>query len=208
MFLFFGGFWGVGPDAADEADAASMRRTSLAPNDAGALVGVLSSPPVSVTMSDVDEVAAAAPSACAFSSDSLFLFLRRRSLAAFLALFLAFSILFCLLSDRTSAEVIESGAKASDEAAPSPPADGRAGPALGEASDGAAFGSLFPLLLFRPLAASGFLSETERIPVSDAVSGIERTPATIKLEPEDRASSGAVRDCRPAVAAARCTSSF
>ena len=176
----------MGPDAPDGTDAASVSRTSLAPNDAGALSGVLSSPPVKVTMSEEDDGAAAGSSACAFSSASLFLFLRRRSLAAFLALFRAFSILFCLLPEGRSASADGEVAQADDETAVPAPAVERTGRSPGKASDGASVDSFFPLLLFCPPAASGFFFSREEVPVSCAVAGDERTRAEdgMEVEPE------------------------
>ena len=138
----------MGPDAPDDPDAASMRRMSLAPKDAGALVGVFSSPPVKVTMRAEDGGAAADSFVCAFSNASLFLFLHRRSLAAFLALFLAFSILLCRLPEGMSASEGETDAKTEEATAASLSAGARTGVALGKASDGAAVDSFFLLLLF------------------------------------------------------------
>ena len=201
MILLLGAAGGVGPD---EDDAASVSRTSLAPN-VDVFDGVLSSSPVNVTTREVEAAAAAACPACAFSSASLFLFLRRRSLADFLALFLAFSILFCLLSERISAEGVEGDAEADKGAASSSPGTDGIGPALGEASDGAANDSPFPFLLFRPLAASGFFFAREESPVSDAVTGVERTPVVFGPEAEVGAFPGVVRVCVREVAAARCS---
>ena len=156
---------------------------SLALNDAGVFVGVLSPSPMKVTMRDVEGFAAAVSFICAFSSASLFLFLRRQSLAAFLALFLAFSILLCRLPKGTSADGSETDAKADDEAASSPPVNGGTGSALGKASDGAAVDSLFPLL-FWLFAVSRSFFEVEEFPVSDAVAGVERAPIAVELEVE------------------------
>ena len=105
IFLL-GGAWGVGPDA-DDVDAASMRRTSLAPKVAGVFAGVLSPSPVKVTINDDEGSAAAVPSIRAFSCASLLRLFRRRSLAAFLALFLAFSILLSRLPEGGSADETE-----------------------------------------------------------------------------------------------------
>ena len=203
IFLL-GAAGGVGPD---DVDAASVRRTSLAPNDVGVFAGVLSSSPVKVMMRDEDEEASAAavPLACAFSSASLFLFLRRRSLAAFLALFLAFSILLCHLPEGTSAEGLEEDAKAGDAAASSSLAKGGTVSALGKASGGAVVNSPVPFLLFQPLAASGFFFACEEFPVLDAVTGVKRAPIAVDFEAEVGIFPGAVR---VRVAAARCSSSF
>ena len=75
IFLL-GGAWGAGPDA-DDVDAASMRRTSLAPKVAGVFAGVLSPSPVKVTINDDEGSAAAVPSICAFSCASLLRLFRR-----------------------------------------------------------------------------------------------------------------------------------
>ena len=180
----------MGPDACGDVDAASMRRTSLAPNDAGVFVGVLSSSPVTVTMRDIEESAAAVSSVCAFCNASLFLLLRRRSLAAFLALFFAFSILLCLLPEGRSAEGTAEGAETDGEAAASPLARDGTGLALGKTSGGAVVDSPFLLLLLRPLAASGSFLVTEAFPVSDAVAGVERTLVAAELEADERTSPG------------------
>ena len=189
IFLL-GGAWGAGPDA-DDVDAASMRRTSLAPKVAGVFAGVLSPSPVKVTINDDEGSAAAVPSICAFSCASLLRLFRRRSLAAFLALFFAFSILLSRLPEGGSADGTEAGTEADGKTASSPPETRATGAAPGKASGGAVVDSLFPLLLFRPPAASGVFSKEEGSPVSDAVAGIERAPAAFKLEAESGASLGA-----------------
>ena len=201
MIFLLGAAGGVGPD---EDAAASVSLTSLAPN-VDVFDGVLSPSPVKVTTREVEASAAAASPACAFSNASLFLFLRRRSLADFLALFLAFSILLCFLSERRSAEGTEEDVGVDEEAASSPPGTDGMGPALGEASDGAADDSSFPLLLFRPLAASGLFFASEELPVSDAVAGIERTLAAFDPEAEVGVFPGVFRVRVLEFAAARCS---
>ena len=190
VIFLLGGAWGAGPDA-DDVDAASMRRTSLAPKVAGVFAGVLSPSPVKVTINDDEGSAAAVPSICAFSCASLLRLFRRRSLAAFLALFLAFSILLCFLPEGESTDGIEAGPEADGKTASSPPETRATGTAPVKASGGAVVGSFFPLLLFRPPAASGFFFEEEGSPVSDAVAGTERAPIALELEAESGTSFGA-----------------
>ena len=86
----------MGRRASGVTGAASRSLTSLAPNVAGKLDGCRPSSPVNVTTSE-DAGGAAESFRRAFSSASLFLLLRRRSVAVFLALSLAFSILFSRL---------------------------------------------------------------------------------------------------------------
>ena len=191
VIFLLGGAWGAGPDAGDDVDAASMRRTSLAPNVAGVFAGVLSPSPVKVTINDDEGSAAAVPSICAFSCASLLRLFRRRSLAAFLALFLAFSILLCFLPEGESTDETETGTEADGKTASSPPEARATGAAPVKASDGAVVGSFFPLLLFRPPAASGAFFEEEGSPVSDAVAGTERAPIAFELEAESGTSFGA-----------------
>ena len=188
--FFLGRAWGAGPDVPDDADAASMRRTSLAPNDVGVLIGVLSPSPVKVTMRDDEGSAAAVSSICAFSCASLFRLFRRRTLAGFLALFFAFSILLSRLPKGGSADETEAGNEADGKTASSPPEARETGAAPGKASGGAVVDSLFPLLLFWPPAASGVFFKEEDSPVSDAVAGTERTPTAFELEAESEASFG------------------
>ena len=129
-------------------------------------------------MRDGDDDAAAASFVCAFSSASLFLFLRRRMLADFLALCLAFSILICRLSERVSAALDEAGATEDDEAVTSSTKGFRTECALVEASGVAIGVSFFLLLLFRLPAASGSRPPEGPVSVSIAVAGDERAPGT------------------------------
>ena len=159
-------------------------------------------------MREEDGGAAAGLSACAFSSDSLFLFLRRRSLADFLALFRAFSILLCFLSDRTSAEGVEETATADEATAMSSPEGVRAGRTLVEASGGVDFGPLFPLFFLCPAAASEPSSPEGVGPVSCAVAGDERARTDEEEDEAPGTSVDAARDAGLPVAAARLPRSF
>ena len=135
-------------------------------------------------MREEDGGAAAGLLACAFSSASLFLFLRRRSLADFLALFRAFSILLCFLSDRMSAEGVEEAAIA-DEAVAMLSLEGvRTGRTPVKASDGVDFDSFFPLLFLCLLAASEPSSPRGVRLVSCAVASDERTRVEEREEME------------------------